>query len=124
MQLEALLQDVDVTECRADLNLEISSVAYDSRKVTEGGLFAAISGFASDGNRFIPMAMEKGASVVVTAKRPEQPVPYVLVDNDRLSLAMLGTNFFGHPARDLVLVGVTGTNGKTSVTWLLKQVIE
>ena len=124
MKLKELLRDIRVLEMNADPELNIESVVYDSRKVTPGCLFAAISGFASDGNRFIPMAMEKGASVVVTAKRPEQPVPYVLVDNDRLSLAMLGTNFFGHPARDLVLVGVTGTNGKTSVTWLLKQVIE
>ena len=124
MKLEALLQDVDVTECRADLNLEISSVAYDSRKVTEGGLFAAISGFAADGNRFIPMAMEKGARVVVTAQKPRGDVPYVLVPSDRQALARIACNFYGRPADKMKIIGITGTNGKTSVTLLLKNVLE
>ena len=124
MKLFELLKDVCVLEWNADPDLEIPDVAYDSRKVTAGDLFVAVSGFASDGNRFIPMAMEKGAAAVVTAKKPEQPVPYVLVENDRLALALIGCNFFRHPARDMTLLGVTGTNGKTSVTWLLKQLLE
>ena len=124
MKLKELLQGINVLACTADPETEISSVAYDSRKVEKGGLFVAISGFASDGNRFIPMAMEKGAAVVVTAKKPNLDVPYVLVDNDRLALALLGTNFYGHPAKDMTVIGITGTNGKTSVTLLLKQVLE
>jgi len=124
MKLKDLLKGIGVLECTADLELEISQIHYDSRKVTPGSLFVAISGFASDGNRFIPMAMEKGALVVVTAKRPEQPVPYVLVESDRLAMALLGCNFYGNPAASMTMIGVTGTNGKTSVTLLLKQVLE
>ncbi len=124
MKLKELLAGISVLEMRADENLEIEQVAYDSRKVTPGSLFVAISGFASDGNRFIPMAMERGAAVVVTAKKPEQDVPYVLVESDRLALALIGTNFFGHPAEKMTMIGVTGTNGKTSATLLLKQVLE
>ena len=124
MKLKELLQGINVLACTADLETEISSVAYDSRKVQTGGAFMAISGFTSDGNRFIPMAMEKGAAVVVTAKKPKLDVPYVLVDNDRLALALLGTNFYGKPAESMTLIGITGTNGKTSVTLLLKQVLE
>ena len=124
MKLKELLQGINVLACTADLEREIGSVAYDSRKVEQGGLFVAISGFASDGNRFIPMAMEKGAAVVVTAKKPNLDVPYVLVDNDRLALALLGTNFYRHPAESMTMIGITGTNGKTSVTLLLKQVLE
>ncbi|MBP3672710.1 MAG: UDP-N-acetylmuramoyl-L-alanyl-D-glutamate--2,6-diaminopimelate ligase [Oscillospiraceae bacterium] len=124
MKLKDLLQGIQVLEATADMELEIEAVAYDSRKVTPGGLFVAISGFASDGNRFIPMAMEKGAAVVVTAKKPESDVPYVLVDNDRYALAMIGTNYYGHPAESMTMIGVTGTNGKTSTTMLLKQVLE
>ena len=124
MRLEQLLQDVSVLQWNAEPSMEITQVVYDSRKVTPGCLFVAVSGFASDGNRFIPMAMEKGAAVVVAAKKPEQEIPYVLVENDRLALALIGCNFFGHPAKDMTLIGVTGTNGKTSVTWLLKQVLE
>ena len=124
MKLKDLLQGIEVTEATADMELEIGAVAYDSRKVTPGSLFVAISGFASDGNRFIPMAMEKGAAVVVTAKKPENEVPYVLVPSDRLALALIGTNFYGHPAESLTMIGITGTNGKTSSTVLLKQVLE
>ena len=124
MKLRELLHEIRVLECTADLELDIPNVYYDSRKVTEGSLFVAISGFAADGNRFIPMALQKGAAVVVTAKKPEQDIPYVLVENDRLALAMLGINFYGHPVEDMTLIGVTGTNGKTSSTLLLKQVLE
>lgn len=124
MKLKELLQNVQVLECTADLDLDVNSVYYDSRKVTEGSLFVAVSGFAADGNRFIPMALDKGAAAVVTAKRPEGDVPYVLVASDRLALALIGCNFYGHPAKAMTMIGVTGTNGKTSVTLLLKQVLE
>ena len=124
MKLKDLIRDIAVVECTADLDLEIEAVHYDSRKVTPGSLFVAVSGFASDGNRFIPMAMSKGAVVVVTAKKPENDVPYVLVESDRLALALLGCNFYGHPAKAMTMIGVTGTNGKTSTTLLLKQLLE
>jgi UDP-N-acetylmuramoyl-L-alanyl-D-glutamate--2,6-diaminopimelate ligase len=124
MKLKKLLEGIEIIESTADMELDIASVAYDSRKVACGGMFVAISGFASDGNRFIPMAMEKGAAVIVTAKKPELDVPYVLVPSDRLALALIGCNFYSHPARSMTMIGVTGTNGKTSVTLLLKQVIE
>ena len=124
MKLQALLQDVEVLEQTADPATEINKVVYDSRKAEKGCLFVAISGFASDGNRFIPMAMEKGAAVVVTARRPEQDVPYVLVRSDRLALAQIACNFYGHPAKAMKLIGITGTNGKTSTTLLLKSVLE
>ena len=124
MKLKELLAGISVLESTADMELDIENVAYDSRKVTAGCLFVAISGFATDGNRFIPMAMEKGAVAVVTAKKPEGNVPYILVESDRLALALIGCNFYGHPAKSMTMIGVTGTNGKTSTTLLLKQVLE
>ena len=124
MTLRDLLQGITVLDANVDMDTQIGAVAYDSRKVERGGLFVAISGFASDGNRFIPMALEKGAVAVVTGKKPEGDVPYVLVEDDRLALALIGCNYYDHPAKSMVLIGVTGTNGKTSVTWLLKQVLE
>ena len=75
MKLKDLLKDIPVLGCTADPELEIEAVHYDSRKVTPGSLFVAVSGVASDGNRFIPMALEKGAVAVVTAKKPETQVP-------------------------------------------------
>jgi len=124
MKLQELLRGIEILETNADLGLEITSVAYDSRKAAPGCLFVAVSGFATDGNRFIPMAMEKGARAVVTAKRPEGNVPYILVSSDRMALALIGCNFYGHPAKSMKLIGITGTNGKTSATLLLKHVLE
>ena len=124
MKLLELLKGIDVLESNVSPELEIRHVAYDSRKVEQGGLFVAITGFAADGNRFIPMALQKGAAVIVTAKKPEGDVPYVLVSSDRQALALIGCNFYGHPAKSMKMVGVTGTNGKTSVTLLLKHVLE
>ena len=124
MKLRELLADIHVLKTNVNMELEIGDIAYDSRKVQPGGMFVAISGFATDGNRFIPMALEKGAAVIVTAKEPEGDVPYVLVESDRLALAYLGRNFYGNPAAAMKMIGVTGTNGKTSVTLLLKQVLE
>ena len=124
MKLLDLLKNIPVLESNVSMETEICHVAYDSRKVASGGLFVAISGFAADGNRFIPMALEKGAAAVVTAKKPEGDVPYILVESDRQALALIGCNFYGHPARSMKMVGVTGTNGKTSVTLILKHVLE
>ena len=124
MKLKELLANVNVLKLHADPEREICHVAYDSRKVQPGGMFIAISGFATDGNRFIPMAMEKGAAVIVTAREPETDIPYVLVSSDRLALAQIGSNFYGNPSASMKMIGVTGTNGKTSSTLLLKHVLE
>ena len=124
MKLSQLLQGVEVISLNADPNMEVSGMTFDSRKVKSGDLFMAVSGFATDGNRFIPSAMEKGAAVVVTAKKPEQAVPYAVVANDRLAMAQIAANLYDHPAKKLCMIGVTGTNGKTSVTLLLKHILE
>ena len=124
MKLKELLNGISILETNVDMELEVADVAYDSRKVQPGGMFVAITGFATDGNRFIPMALEKGAVVVVTAVRPQTDIPFVLVESDRKALARIGANRFGHPAKAMTMIGITGTNGKTSVTLLLKHVIE
>ena len=124
MKIQKLLQGISLVETNVDMDTQVSAVYYDSRQVTPGSLFVAVSGFAADGNRFIPMALEKGAVAVVTARKPEGEIPYILVENDRLALAMLGVNFYGAPARSMTMIGITGTNGKTSTTLLLKHVLE
>ena len=124
MKLKNLLQDIQIIKTNVDMEMEVSSVAYDSRKVVNGGMFVAITGFATDGNKFIPMAMEKGAAVVVTSKQPADEVPFVQVASDRLALALIGCNYYGRPGESMKLIGVTGTNGKTSSTLLLKHVLE
>lgn len=123
MKLSQLLSGLEVLSSNVP-DLDITGVAYDSRKVIPGGAFVAISGFATDGNRFIPQALGLGAALVVTDRDPGEAVPHVLVPNARLALALLGANWFDHPAEKMTMVGVTGTNGKTSVTLLLKSVLE
>ena len=124
MKLKELLHGLDVLELHADEALDITGVQYDSRQVTPGDLFVAISGFQTDGHRYIPKAMENGASCVVCEKKPEADLSYVLVPDARAALAALGANWFGHPADDLCVIGITGTNGKTTSTYLLKHVLE
>ena len=124
MKLKELLHGLDVLELHADEALDITGVQYDSRQVTPGDLFVAISGFQTDGHRYIPKAMENGASCVVCEKKPEADLSYVLVPDARAALAALGANWFGHPADDMCVIGITGTNGKTTSTYLLKHVLE
>lgn len=125
MKLKELLQGVSVVESNVDWNLDVENVVYDTRKkITAESLFVAIAGFTFDGNQYIPMALEQGAVAVVTAKKPEGDVPYILVESDRLALSLIGANFYGNPAKSMTLIGITGTNGKTSSTLLLKHVLE
>lgn len=124
MKLSDLLQDIPVLESTADLDAEITGVSYDSRRVEPGHLFVAIIGYAADGHRFIPMAVDKGAVCVLCERKPEGDVPYIRVPDTRIALAVLGANWYGHPAEKMTILGVTGTNGKTSVTYLLKSVLE
>ena len=122
MKLRELLQGIHVIEATADMELDIHNVVYDTRKeITPGSLFVAISGFVFDGNTYISSAMAQGAAAVVTSRRPTEDVPYILVESDRSALAMIGANYFGRPAQAMTMIGVTGTNGKTSVTLLLKR---
>ena len=124
MKLKELLQGIEICKTNADMEMQIDTVTYDSRKVTPGSLFVAVTGFVTDGNRYIPMALEKGAAVIVTAVEPEGDFPYVLVKSDRLALALIGANFYGQPANAMKLIGITGTNGKTTSTLLLKHILE
>lgn len=124
MKLKELLRGLDVLAATADLEMEIPGVSYDSRNTKPGDLFVAMTGFAVDGHAFISKAIEAGAAAVLCQKLPEGGVPYVQVTDSRRALAVIGGNFFGHPASAMTMVGVTGTNGKTTTTYLLKSVLE
>lgn len=124
MKLSELLKDIRVLETNADPDSEITGVRYDSRLVQPGDLFVAITGYAADGHRFIPDAVNRGAVCIVCERRPTVEIPYVLVANARAALAALGASWYGHPAEKMTILGVTGTNGKTTVTYLLKSVLE
>jgi len=105
--------------------LRILSLTMDSRTAAEGSLFFAVPGTNLDGWDYIPDAMRRGAAAVVTCRAPaDASVPYLLVDDVRAAAAAAAANFFGHPAAGMKLIGVTGTKGKTTVTHMIKAVVE
>ena len=125
MKLRQLLDGLELLEVQADLDMEIPAVSYDSRRTERGDLFVAMSGYETDGHKFIPAAAERGAACVLCERAPEgTAIPYVRVASSRKALADVGGNYYGHPADAMTMVGVTGTNGKTSTTYLLKDVLE
>ena len=124
MKLKELLSGVRVIHMTADPEMEITGISYDSRKTATGDLFIAIRGFETDGHRYIPKAVEKGAAAVLCETVPDENIPYIQTDDSRLALALCSCALFGHPASRMRLIGVTGTSGKTSVTTLLKGVLE
>jgi len=124
MKLETLLDGVETLELHADLQMEIGDVSYDSRHTKPGDIFVAIRGFESDGHKFIGAAVKVGAAVILCEESPQENVPYVLVQNARLALALVSKNYFGNPAGEMKVVGITGTNGKTTTTILIKHVLE
>jgi UDP-N-acetylmuramoyl-L-alanyl-D-glutamate--2,6-diaminopimelate ligase len=128
MQLKTLLAATPVREIIGPVDRAVESVAYDSRRVQRDGLFVALRGEKSDGHAFIGQAVEKGATVIV-AERAENPAAAgratcVVVENTRSAMADLSARFFNYPARKLKLAGVTGTNGKTTTTFLIKHICE
>ena len=132
MKLRELLQGLEILSSTADLEQEITNVSYDSRTTRPGELFVAMTGFAADGHAYMGRAAAAGAAAVLCEKIPQAGVgdvpaggiPYVQVADSRRGLAVAAGNFFGHPARSMTLAAVTGTNGKTTTTYLLKAILE
>jgi UDP-N-acetylmuramoyl-L-alanyl-D-glutamate--2,6-diaminopimelate ligase len=108
------------------LDVPCSGVTHDSRQVTPGSVFVALRGLKADGAAFVPQAIAAGAAAVVTEGDPAAAVnvPWMQVRDARLALALLATEFFGHPSREMTVVGITGTNGKTTTSFLAGAIFE
>ena len=125
MKLKDLLAGLAPLSATADPETEISHISYDSRTTAPGDVFVAMTGFATDGHAYIGRAAAAGAAAVVCERAPEDAaIPYVQVADARQALAVMAANWYGHPADHMTMVAVTGTNGKTSTTYLLKAVLE
>lgn len=125
MIITELVNRIPVVEIHGDNNREVSELVFDSRKVTENSLYIAIRGTIVDGHSFIASSIEKGATTIVCEEFPEtlaENVTYIKVKDSAKALGHLASNFYGNPSRKLKLIGVTGTNGKTSVSTLLFDV--
>ena len=124
LKLGELLKKVDIVRAEADMDIEIHGVSYDSRTIRAGELFVAVKGYIDDGNDFADEAVSRGAVCALSERVPSASIPYVLVEDARRSLAAVSANWFSNPAEKLAVIGVTGTNGKTTVTSLIKEVLE
>jgi len=127
MQLNDLLKRIPILEIHGNDSLEISQLVFDSRKVTDNSLYIAMRGTVVDGHSFIASSVEKGAKAIVCEEFPENPdenVTYVKVKDSSKALGHLASNFYGNPSEKLKLIGVTGTNGKTSISTLLFDIFK
>ena len=124
MKLKEILQGLDIRGVHADTEMEIGGLTGDSRQVKSGDLFVAVRGFSSDGHAYIPRAVEMGCAAVLCEEPPTVEAPYVLLDDSRLGLALAACNYYRHPSREMKVIGITGTNGKTTTSILVKQLLE
>ncbi|MBR5733225.1 MAG: UDP-N-acetylmuramoyl-L-alanyl-D-glutamate--2,6-diaminopimelate ligase, partial [Lachnospiraceae bacterium] len=120
MLLSNILKGINVIDSNIVSDPEIGGISYDSRKTAPGDIFVAISGFETDGHKYIDSALSKGASVILCEKKPSSACAYVLTDDSRYALAIASRNFFEDPAGKMRIIGLTGTNGKTTTSYILK----
>ena len=123
MKLNELLDGVALA-ARHVQDVECSGICCDTREMTPGCLFVALPGYKTDGHRYIRQALERGAAAVLCQRPPEGEGPWLVTEDTRAALAIASANWFGHPARELTLLAVTGTNGKTTTSYLLKAMLE
>src|SRR3982750_1442933 len=125
MQLKTLLATTPVRQVFGSVDRPVENIAYDSRRVQRHTMFVALRGEKTDGHQFIGQAIDKGASVIVAEREQKDlRVTSLVVENSRTALADFSAAFYGHPARRLKLAAVTGTNGKTTTTFLIKHICE
>ena len=126
MKLSSLLEKLEYTCVQGSTEQEVTGVVYDSRKVTDGSLFICIRGAVVDGHKFIPDVTAKGAKVLVVEEEVSAPsdVTVIQVTDTRYAMAFISAAWFGHPAEKLKTIGITGTKGKTTTTYMVKSILE
>lgn len=125
MKFSDLIKDCPGQKCPSAVLIpdpEISSIASNSGNVRPGGLFIAVKGLVADGHDYIDQAFKNGAAAVIAQNNPKKRDKVILVENSRLSMAAIAASFYGNPSKGLTLVGITGTNGKTTTSWLLESI--
>lgn len=125
-KLTSLLERLDYEIVQGDTEIEITDLVYDSRKITKGCLFVCIKGTVADGHTFVEEASEKGAAAVLVQDEVEVPegITVIRTKDTRYGLALVSAAWFHHPAEELKVIGVTGTKGKTTTTYMVKSILE
>ena len=129
MKLSKICEEIEYTLLQGSFETEVRDIIYDSRKIAPETMFVCMVGAVTDGHKYIPDAVEKGASVIVLEKEEEaaqipENITVLKVESARLALALMSAALFDHPARKLVTIGLTGTKGKTTTTYMIKKVLE
>ena len=126
MRLTGLLERLEYEVRQGSDEIEITELVYDSRKVTEGSVFVCISGAVSDGHTYAEEVAKKGAAALITEKDVDVPkdVAVIRVKDTRYALALMSAAYFGYPAERLKVIGITGTKGKTTTTYMVKSILE
>ena len=129
MKLSKICEEIEYTLLQGSLETEVRDIIYDSRKIAPETMFVCMVGAVTDGHKYIPDAVEKEASVIVLEKEEEaaqipENITVLKVESARLALALMSAALFDHPARKLVTIGLTGTKGKTTTTYMIKKVLE
>lgn len=129
MKLSKICEEIEYTLLQGSFETEVRDIIYDSRKIAPETMFVCMVGAVTDGHKYIPDAVEKGASVIVLEREEEaaqipENITVLKVASARLALALMSAALFDHPARKLVTIGLTGTKGKTTTTYMIKKVLE
>ena len=129
MKLSKICEEIEYTLLQGSFETEVRDIIYDSRKIAPETMFVCMVGAVTDGHKYIPDAVEKEASVIVLEKEEEaaqipENITVLKVESARLALALMSAALFDHPARKLVTIGLTGTKGKTTTTYMIKKVLE
>ena len=124
MKLSELIKDIKTKNVLNNRDTEITGISYNSKTVGKGEIFVCLKGEHSDGHEYAKMAVQNGAAALFCEKELDIDVPQVIVDSTRHHIADLAAAFYNYPSKNVKLIGVTGTNGKTTVTHLIQRIVE
>ena len=126
MKLSKLLERLEYEVVQGSVETEVTTLANDSRKVESGSVFVCISGAVFDGHQYVSDVAKKGAAAIIAERDIEAPkgVTVIKAENTRYALALMSAAYFGYPAEKLKVIGITGTKGKTTTTYMIKKVLE